>query len=139
MPTAQALKPTLFTLPQPGGDALPQLLGGRCRCGHVFFPMQTYGCEKCGARGDALTPAALPARGSLVASARVLLHAAKDRQPPFVVVSVRLDDGPVLRTLLDQDSQATLPIGAPLRGCLVEVGRSEAGDPLLDLRFTLAH
>ena len=132
----QALKPDLYS--QPDSGTAPLLHGGRCRCGHVFFPMQAYGCEKCGAIGDALSPAALPARGTLVASARVLLHARKDREPPFVVVSVRLDDGPVVRTLLAGDSQETLPIGASMAGRLAEVGRSEAGEPLVDLRFALA-
>jgi hypothetical protein len=132
----QVLKPDLYA--QPDGDAVPLLRGGRCRCGHVFFPMHAYGCEKCGATGDALQPAALPARGTLVASARVLMHARKDREPPFVVLSVRLDDGPVVRTLLDRDTQQTLPIGARMAGRLAEVGRSEAGAPLVDLRFATA-
>ena len=131
---AQALKPSLFTVPAEA-RALPELLGGRCRCGHVFFPLQAYGCEKCGASGDALQPAALPASGTLVASSRVLLHARKDREPPYVVVSVRLDDGPVVRTLLDEDTTDLIAIGSPMRGRLVEVARSEAGAPVVDLRF----
>jgi uncharacterized OB-fold protein len=133
--SARALKPSLYTVPSDA--APPSLLGGRCRCGYVFFPMQTYGCEKCGATGDALQPAALPATATLVASARVLLHANKSRTAPFVVVSARLDDGPVVRTLLDEDTAETLPIGAALRGRLVEVSRDEAGEPVVDLRFAL--
>lgn len=134
---AQALKPLLYTVP-PDAHQPPELLGGRCRCGHVFFPMQTYGCEKCGATGDALQPAALPATGTLVASSRVLMHARKDREPPYVIVSVRLDDGPVVRTLLDEDSTDLLPIGVPLQGRLMEVGRTESGAPIVDLRFSRA-
>lgn len=130
----QALKPSLYTVPSDARNP-PQLLGGRCRCGHVFFPMQTYGCEKCGAAGDALQPAELPATGTLVASSRVLMHARKDREPPYVVVSVRLDDGPVVRTLLDEDTAELIAIGAPMHGRLMEVGRSDAGTPLVDLRF----
>lgn len=132
--SAQALKPSLYTVPTDARTP-PALLGGRCRCGHVFFPMQTYGCEKCGATGDALQPAALPATGTLVASSRVLLHARKDREPPYVVVSVRLDDGPVVRTLLDEDTTETIAIGSALRGRLMEVARTEAGTPVVDLRF----
>jgi uncharacterized OB-fold protein len=139
MPHARALKPLLYTLPDEGGNGLPQLCGGHCQCGHVFFPMQTYGCEKCGSTGDALRPTLLPAQGTLVASARVLLHARKDRQPPFVVVSVRLDDGPVVRTLLAEDSEAVLPVGAAMHARLVEVGRAESGEPIVDLRFVQAH
>lgn len=136
MTHAQALKPSLYTAPDAAG-ALPALHGGRCRCGHVFFPFQAHGCERCGASGDALQPALLPASGRLVASARVLLHARKDRQPPFVVVAVQLDDGPVVRTLLDADTAATPPVGMPVRGRLVEVGRSDDGAPIVDLRFVL--
>lgn len=101
--------------------------------------MQTYGCEVCGRTGDALQPALLRGEGTLVASARVLLHASKDRTPPFVVVSVKLADGPVVRTLLAQDTTERLAIGRPLRACLVEVGRDDAGDPVVDLRFAPTH
>ncbi len=132
----QALKPDLYTVPTDSSGGIAQLRGGRCTCGHVFFPMQTYGCEVCGRTGEALQPALLQGRGKLVASARVLLHAAKDRKAPFVVASIRLDDGPVVRTLLAEDSTERLPVGTGLRACLVEVGRSDAGEALVDLRFT---
>jgi uncharacterized OB-fold protein len=125
------LKPELYTVP---ADGLPALRGGRCTCGHVFFPMQTYGCEACGATGDALMPTLLAGKGRLVASARVMLHARKDREPPFTVVTVRLDDGPVLRTLLDGNPDAPLPVGQPLRATLAEV--TGPNGPALDLRFT---
>lgn len=135
----QALKPHLYTVPDGGGAGVPQLRGGRCSCGYVFFPMQTYGCEVCGRTGDALQPALLQGQGALVASARVLLHANKDRTPPFVVVSVKLADGPVVRTLLAQDSTERLTVGQPVQACLVEVGRTEAGDAIVDLRFSPKH
>lgn len=136
MPGMQALKPGLYTVPETGSAGIPQLRGGRCSCGHVFFPMQAYGCEVCGRTGEALQPALLEGRGRLVASARVLMHAAKDRTAPFVVASVRLEAGPVVRTLLAQDTTERLPIGRPLQACLVEVGRTEAGEAIVDLRFS---
>lgn len=129
----QALKPDLYTVT--AGAVIPQLRGGRCTCGHVFFPMQTYGCERCGRTGEALAPALLDGTGALVASARVLLHAGKSRAAPFVVVSVKLDAGPVVRTLLADDREAPLPIGTRLVARLVEVGRGEAGEAVVDLRF----
>lgn len=131
----QALKPHLYTAAD--GSTIPQLRGGRCVCGYVFFPMQAYGCEKCGRDQEALTPALLDGTGSLMASARVLLHASKDRTAPFVVVAVKLDGGPVVRTLLLGDRDTALPIGARLQACLTEVGRSDSGEPVMDLRFTL--
>lgn len=135
----QALKPTLYTVPSEDGSSVPQLRGGRCACGYVFFPMQTYGCEKCGRTGAALTPTLLEGKGTLVASARVLMHARKDREPPFVVVSVKLDAGPVVRTLLAEDTAEHLPVGLPVEACLVEVGKSDSGETLVDLRFAPVH
>lgn len=40
--TLDLLKPDLYGL---GAAGTPTLLGGRCECGYVFFPMQTFGCE----------------------------------------------------------------------------------------------
>lgn len=125
------LKRQLYAL-SPDGE--PVLHGARCRCGHVFFPVQAYGCEACGATGAAITPTLLAGRGRLVASARVMLHARKDREPPFTVVTVRLDDGPVLRTLFDGNPDVPLRAGQPLYATLAEVAGPEGA--ALDLRFT---
>ena len=85
-----------------GEDGPPRLAGGRCRaCGYVFFPLQRYGCERCGSHGDAIAPEALPAEGIVESAAMVHLHAAPERPVPFVVVSVRLDNGPAVRALID--------------------------------------
>lgn len=130
-----ALKPKLYDVPGPGAEGVPALKGGRCACGHAFFPMQRYGCERCGRSGDALRESLLAGRGALVASARVMLHVGKQRQAPFVVVSVKLDDGPVLRTMLAEDTDAVLPVGQRMETRLVEVGKSDAGEPLVDLCF----
>ncbi|MFJ4293175.1 Zn-ribbon domain-containing OB-fold protein [Cupriavidus sp. NPDC089707] len=127
-----ALKPSLYTVPEFG---TPQLRGGRCACGHIFFPMQAYGCERCGQAGDALTPMLLAGRGRLVASARVQMHARKDREVPFTVLSVALDDGPVVRTLLGAGSEAPLVAGQPMFATLEEVPQADGGAQL-DLRFS---
>ncbi|MCO5119709.1 MAG: zinc ribbon domain-containing protein [Burkholderiaceae bacterium] len=133
----QALKPELYALPEVGGEP-PMLKGGRCgRCGYTFFPMQAYGCERCGS--TELAPVSLVGHGRLVASARVLLHARPERQPPFVVVAVRLDDGPMVRTLLAQDTEEPLPVDTPMATCTVAAGQSESGEPLVDLRFAPEH
>ncbi len=54
-------------------------------------------------------------------------------------MSVKLADGPVVRTLLAQDSTERLTVGQPVQACLVEVGRTEAGDAIVDLRFSPKH
>lgn len=79
----------------------PALVGGRCACGHIFFPMQTYGCEKCGRHGDHLETMSLSGRGRLHAFSQVHLHARAEPNVPFTVVAVTLDDGPTVRALLD--------------------------------------
>lgn len=134
-PAATMLKPGLYAVPPEGASDVPLLRGGRCVCGHRFFPMQRLGCERCGRDGDALEEALFVGHGTLVASARVKLHAAAERQAPFVVVSVKLDQGPVLRTLLAEDTDESLPIGQSMSARLVEVGKTESGEPLVDLRF----
>jgi uncharacterized OB-fold protein len=115
-------------------SAEPVLQGGRCRCGHVFFPMQTYGCERCGSHGDALTPQALSTLGTLLASAVVHLHADKNRPAPFTIVKVALDDGPVVRTLLADDSGA-IALGQRMTAKLTPIQQGD-GETVFDLRFT---
>lgn len=83
-----------------GGGA--QLMGGRCTaCGHVWFPYQSYGCERCGAAGEALVEASLSSDGVVEACATVHLHADPQRPAPFIVAAVRLDAGPLVRALAD--------------------------------------
>jgi len=127
MPSAPLLKPDLYT-----ATDRPALLGGRCTCGHVFFPMQTYGCEKCGRHGNALAPFELAGEGELIASAQVHMHAGKGRDAPFTVCAVRLKDGPMVRTLLVEGAEDLEP-GTKMVAVLVPVASEEGGR--LDLRF----
>ncbi len=114
--------------------AHPALLGGRCRaCGYVFFPMQTYGCEACGAAD--LEPLALSGRGKLTSFARVHVHAGGGREAPFTVGTIALDDGAVLRALIDPGSEDRLRHGAAMVATLVPETRPNRGPH--DLRFAL--
>jgi uncharacterized OB-fold protein len=125
------LKPGLYraegTEAAPGH---PALLGGACACGYVFFPLQRYGCERCGS--VELEPRALSGAGRLLASARVHLHAGKTREAPFTVCSVALDDGPIVRTLVEGDD--ALAVGTRMVTVLAPATDAE-GAPRLDLRF----
>ncbi|HEX4183678.1 MAG TPA: zinc ribbon domain-containing protein [Caulobacteraceae bacterium] len=127
------LKPALYR--EQGADRAPghpALLGGQCEaCGYVFFPLQSYGCERCGSTD--LAPKALSGVGRLLASARVHLHAGKGREAPFTVVSIALDDGPIVRTLLVEDAGELRP-GARMVTTLVPVADAE-GASRRDLRF----
>jgi uncharacterized protein len=131
MTAPDLLKPALYRAEGSDTDPdHPALLGGACECGHVFFPPQTYGCERCGRMS--LATRALSGAGKLLASARVHLHGGKTRAAPFTIVSVRLDDGPIMRTLLAGDD-AVHP-GDRMVTMLVPVTNAE-GAELLDLRF----
>ncbi len=121
------LKPTLYT-------SEGALLGGRCSCGHVFFPMQGHGCEVCGRHGADLQPMALEGRGKLLSSTVVHLHADKARATPFTIGKIALAAGPVVRTLLADPVQQIAP-GTALVTTLVPVGTADDGAAILDLRF----
>jgi uncharacterized OB-fold protein len=128
------LKPGLYRAEGSEADpGHPALLGGACACGYVFFPLQRYGCEKCG--GMDLSSKALSGAGRLLASARVHLHAGKTREAPFTVGSVKLDDGPIVRTLIEGDEPPA--VGARMVTVLAPVVDAE-GVPHLDLRFVEA-
>jgi hypothetical protein len=119
---AALLKPTLYT-------ASGTLLGGRCTCGHVFFPMQTHGCEVCGRHGIDLQPMTLRGRGTLLSSTVVHIHADKARATPFTIGKVLLADGPVVRTLLVDPDKEIAP------GTTMVTALAQTGDGTLDLRF----
>lgn len=134
--TVEKVRPALFR-PQgtPADPNHPALLGGRCAaCGFVFFPMQTYGCEACGS--TALEPFAISGRGRLASFARVHVHAGGGREAPFTVGSIALDDGGVVRALIDRDSEAALTHDAAMVAVLVPETRPGRGEH--DLRFALA-
>jgi uncharacterized OB-fold protein len=97
----------------------------------VFFPLQRYGCERCGSLD--LEPKALSGAGRLLASARVHIHAGKAREAPFTVGSIQLDDGPIVRTLIEGHA-SSLPAGTRMATTLVGVVDAD-GRECLDLRF----
>lgn len=127
------LKPDLYSAQGADGRPdLPALLGGICAtCGYVFFPLQRYGCERCG--GIDLAPRVLSGAGVLQASARVHLHAGKTREAPFTVGAVALDDGPIVRTLIEDGGDTPRP-GDRMTTVLVPAADAE-GASRLDLRF----
>lgn len=74
-------------------------------CDMTRYPAQTYGCEQCGAHGEALRQVDLAARG--VISSWATVHAHRTIPAPYTVVEVTLDDGPLVRGLLDPATRAT--------------------------------
>lgn len=124
--------PTLYR----EGTPSPLLLAARCAaCSRVSFPRQAYGCEACGARGEALAPVEIAARGTLLSFAAVRKHTGADIAAPFAIGEIRLDDGPVIRCTLDDGiDEAALKSGQTLVGRLAHNPKSSAD--VLELRFT---
>ncbi|MCZ4366310.1 Zn-ribbon domain-containing OB-fold protein [Sulfitobacter dubius] len=118
-----------------GTDQLPDnpaLIGGGCDdCGYVFFPMQRYGCEKCGS--TALRVKKLTGRGTLIASAFVHMPVGTPHEGPFWVGSIQTDDGAILRSILQVSEGAVLKPGTPMITKLVPETRPNHGAQ--DLRF----
>lgn len=128
----ELLKPALYRAEDaPAAPGHPSLLGGACACGYVFFPLQIYGCEKCG--GLDIAPRAIGGAGRLLASAVVHLHAGKGRTAPFTVGAIALDDGPIVRTLI-AEGVGPLTVGQRMATVLEPVEGPE-GEARLDLRF----
>lgn len=128
------LKPALYRVEGTGAAPdVPALLGSVCACGYVFFPAQSYGCERCGSQ--ALAPRLLSGVGHVLASARVHLHHGKGREAPFTIGAIVLDDGPIVRTLL-ADADAAVSVGDRVVAVLAPVTDPD-GAPRLDLRFTV--
>ena len=126
--------PALYT----AADA-PKLNGGRCKkCGYVFFPPQTYGCEFCGATIEQLEAVALAGAGKLHSFATVHLHqdrSGKGLQAPFTVGLIVLDDGPAVRAILTERTDAGLHIGDRMHSVLAPGGLNDEGKQLVELRF----
>ena len=114
----------------------PSLKGAACACGHVFFPLQVFGCESCGRHAADIQPRALSGAGQILSLAKVHLHAGKGRQAPFTIAMIELDDGPTVRTLLDAGSEIAATPGSRVVATLAPVTRDD-GTEALDLRFTL--
>ncbi len=120
------------------GDTV-ELLGMKCvHCGYVAFPRQRYGCEKCGAAGEALQDVELSSDGMLASYATVHMHQAKTIAAPFVIGEISLDAGPTVRTTMVEADDAALRIGARVTGRLYTAPTvADAPAHKLELRFSL--
>lgn len=129
-------------LAQPGlyamkADGRPVLLGQVCAaCGHVSFPRQDFGCEKCGAYGRALREKELEARGILRSYAEVHAHFGKGIEAPFTIGEIALADGPLVRATMALREGETPVIGQPVSGRL-QPQRNAEGKEKLELRFEM--
>jgi len=110
------------------------LRGHRCTgCDRVFFPPDPFACERCGADLDQLEEIALTAEGTIRAAATVHRHHHPTPPTPFTVAVIELDEGPVLKSMVLDASDAD--VGARVCGVLVDSAIEEG---TADLRFQLA-
>lgn len=93
------------------GDPMPTsptttllpLRGIRCRrCDHVATPVQTFGCETCGAFGDALADVHLTGQGTVLNAVEVHRSGGAELR----IGSVHLEEGPMLRAVLSEHATA---------------------------------
>lgn len=132
MPDGEGL-PELLTV---DADGHPMLLGMICgTCGHVAFPEQPYGCEKCGETAN-IQPRKLPCRGMLSSFATVNLHRSERIATPFIIGEVKLESGPTIRITMLESSEENLVIGLNAHGVLFKV-TDPAGGEHTELRFTM--
>ena len=129
-----ARKKTLFTVPVDESEP-PRLRGTRCRCGRLLFPPQHFGCDGCGAAGDAIRPVEFEADGVLTAFATSHRQQRPGSESPLVVGTVALDAGPVVESTLAVDDASGLRIGARLRARLLDIGADEDGRRIVDCFF----
>jgi uncharacterized OB-fold protein len=121
------LRPECYDLDE---SSRPVLKGVRCGCGHVAFPFQTFGCERCGA-ASGFEKVLLPTLGTLAACAVVHMPSTDGLSTPFAVAVVRLRSGVAIRSLLaDLDAQP----GDTVEGVMVSAS-AERPEPTVDLRF----
>jgi uncharacterized OB-fold protein len=78
-----------------------ELDASRCpSCLLLVVPAEPIGCERCGLPAAELEHTTVASTGVVIGRAAVHEHARPEPPTPFVVVEVRLDAGPVVRSLL---------------------------------------
>lgn len=87
-----------------------------------LFPPEPIGCERCGTPAESLARVTIDSAGSVIGHAAVHEHAEPEPPTPFVVAEVRLDAGPVLRSLVRAARPDEIALGDRLVGS-VEDGR----------------
>jgi uncharacterized OB-fold protein len=99
------------------------LTATRCpQCGLLAVPPEPFGCERCGIPAAQLSPSSVSSAGVVVGRAVVYEHTRPDPPTPFVVVEVRLDEGPVVRSLLRGAGPGDVDLGDRVEGA-TEAGR----------------
>lgn len=98
-----------------------ELDASRCRsCELLVVPPEPIGCERCGEPAAELRRTKIASTGVVIGQATVHEHARPEPPTPFVVVEVRLDAGPVVRSLLRDAGPGDVELGDRVTGELVD-------------------
>jgi len=126
--TKHSAEPTLYSVDE---DGIPTLAGVRDTSGFVSYPQQDAGSLLNGDHDAQLTPVPLSGRGRIHATATVRLHPSPDIETPFTVASIVLDEGPLVRGVLDVAESGR--IGDSVVATTTAIRRGD--DELYELRF----
>ncbi|MEM5516453.1 OB-fold domain-containing protein [Henriciella sp. AS95] len=116
----------------------PRLKGQRCgSCDRVAFPPNPYGCETCGAFGAQVEEQLLAGKGRLLAFVTTHHANQRDISVPYTIASIALEDGPVVRALMNTPTDSALKVNDAVESVLV--GRqAPTGDAVDELRFRVS-
>lgn len=113
----------------------PRLFGTRCdQCDTSFFPPLGIGCEVCGSPN--LSEIRLSTAGTVHSAATVHRHSGKNVETPFIVAEILLDDGPLVRALLEGTERENV-IGERTVARWFEVNKDSDDSQSVEPRFVL--
>ncbi len=123
----------MFRMPERPGEP-PRLFGARCRaCGEVFAARRAY-CANCSQ--PALEEILLSTTGVIRTFTIVRQQPPGSLiVPPYVIASVRLDDGVGVQSLLTEVDPEQVRIDMPVEIVLKAVKQDEAGNDLVATFF----
>jgi|GEM_PF-2254210 len=125
-------EPDLYSVDDAG---VPTLFGARDSAGNVSFPDQSYGSVFNGDHGALLTRTELSGLGTVTATATVLAAATDGTPSPITVASIVLEEGPLIRAVLDEKTAVTA--GDKVEATTVAVTRGDS--TLRELRFAVSN
>ena len=128
------IKEGLFHIPETSGDQ-PYLIGSKCRiCGYVSFPKREA-CVKCRALGTT-EEIKLEMYGTLQ-TFTVMQVGPPDFPPPYLMGYVKLDEGPVVFTLLTgcEVRDDALHIGQKMELVIDKVKQDNQGNEIIGWKF----
>lgn len=127
--TAVSAEPDLYDVDD---DGAPRLFGLRDSTGFVSYPFQEHGSENNGDHGERLRRVPLAGTGTIAAVTEIHLAPNRHVSAPYTLASVVLDEGPMVRSVLIDASDAG--IGTRVRAVTVPIERGDG--PVAELRFT---